>query len=144
MSETKGQVGRFVAVGITVVLLDALTTFVLLGLEVPPGWAKGIGFATGAVYAYFANLRFTFRADVGKIAIVWFIIVYVVNMVINSQLFVFSLWAQPEIYRLLGLDPWLGDPKLQETVAFLIANGTSAVLNFLGMKFIVFRPRASS
>lgn len=139
MSETHGQVGRFAIVGVTVVLLDALVTFAFRSLGVPPGWAKGIGFATGAVLAYFANLRFTFRTEVGRGAVVWFAVVYLANLFVNTQVFVLVIAAQPPMYNALGL----GDPGFQETIAFFGATGTSATLNFLGMKYVVFRPRAS-
>lgn len=123
----------FLVVGALTVLVDYLTYNCLhgcFGLSIPE--AKGGGFLTGTVFAYFANNAWTFGHAPTREGRVWrFALLYastlVANVLINSWVLMqFGLGA--------------GTRQL----AFLIATGVSATLNFLGMKFLVFKSTLSS
>lgn len=120
------QIGRFLIVGATTVLIDFLTYRLLIWLGLFIWISKAIGFITGTIFAYFANKTWTFQAKVGgKKVFAKFLFVYFtnlcVNVSVNSGVVVF--WGREEIAL------WS---------AFVIATACSATLNFLGMKFLVF------
>jgi putative flippase GtrA len=94
--------------------------------------AKATGFLIGTLFAYFANRFWTFGHKPHVPGSVWrFAVLYAstlgANVLINSlalKLFTDEIAAIP--------------------LAFLVATGVSASLNFLGMKFFVFRPSPAS
>jgi putative flippase GtrA len=119
------QLRRFLMVGGTTVLVDLLTYAALLwaGMAVAP--AKGIGFVTGTVYAYFANRSFTFATHGSTARFTGFAVLYTVTLAVN-------VGVNSAVIE-------LGAGSMFTAAAFLIATGTSATLNFLGMKFLIFR-----
>ncbi len=89
--------------------------------------AKAIGFLAGTVFAYFANKRWTFAHHTHAAGSVWrFILVYLLSL--GANVAVNALW----------LNYWVGITSVV-LIAFLVATGVSATLNFLGMKFFVFK-----
>jgi putative flippase GtrA len=80
----------------------------------------------GAVFAYFANWRFTFGARRSRWSELLFVAVYVLALGLNVA-------ANAVV---LG---WLGTGAADTTVAFLVATGLSAAWNFVGMSLFVFR-----
>lgn len=126
-TSNRAQLLRFLGVGITTVFVDFLVYKGLL-IWLIPSWAKGIGFLAGTFYAYHLNRTWTFSdsaVSVRKFA--RFMGVYGTNLPINIG--VNSL--------ILNLLPNSFSSRLG--FAYVIATGTSALLNFLGMKFWVFR-----
>lgn len=134
MSQTssRSQLFRFLLVGGSTVLLDLLVYKVLLtGLS--PSLAKAISFLCGTVYAYQFNRVWTFKAGSASIPqALKFGLVYGTNLGINVGTNAAMLSLLPSAL------PW------RLNLAFLIATGTSAVLNFLGMKWLVFNPQGKS
>ena len=120
------QIPRFLVVGVLTVLVDYAVYFILLSLDVPIPLAKAISFIAGAVFAYFANMRYTFQASGSYVAFASFWGVYLVNLVVNVSVN-------------SGVIALIGDRPAVELTAFLVATGVSATLNFIGMKFLVFR-----
>lgn len=121
------QLQRFIIVGFTTVAIDFAVYGIILLFDTPIAPAKAIGFIAGTIFAYFANKLWTFdRAKGGKNVFVLFTALYLatlaINVVVNSAVIV--LISETE-WAFLG--------------AFLVATGTSATLNFLGMRSIVFR-----
>jgi putative flippase GtrA len=101
-------------------------------INVPTAVAKGLSFVTGTMFAYVANRLWTFdRAEGGGSIFGLFVVLYVVTLTINVALnsTIISLFDDRELGRSIG---------------FLAATGTSATLNFIGMKTIVFRGRTAS
>lgn len=127
MSRTRGELLRFLFVGVCAVGIDLISYTVLLAVGLPLGVAKGISFAVGTVFAYFANRAITFEGAQGGLrSFVAFGGLYATTLLVNVSL-------NGAVVALLGRsEPVLG-------LAFFIATGTSAALNFLGMKFVVFR-----
>jgi putative flippase GtrA len=131
LSLAQKQILKFLLVGGTTVGIDYLTYSALLWAGLSIDLAKLLSFLTGTLFAYMANRAFTFAGGTtpppkGQDVFVRFLIVYVITMVINVAL-------NHGILSLYGSEEW------GLTLAFLVATGTSATLNFLGMKFIVFK-----
>jgi putative flippase GtrA len=124
-----GELGRFAVVGSTTVLIDLVWYLVLLFLGIPRPAAKSVSFAAGTVYAYFANRAWTFRSHGSPWRFTGFVALYVTTLVVNVVV----------NQAVLGL---LTDDGISLGLAFLAATGTSATLNFLGLKFLVFSKRA--
>ena len=80
---TKDSAGRFVLVGGTTVLIDAVVYQLLLVAGLPHGAAKASSFIAGAVFAYLANWRYTFRGQHHRWSLVAFIAVYLCALGIN-------------------------------------------------------------
>jgi putative flippase GtrA len=94
--------------------------------------AKGIGFLLGALFAYFANRFWTFGHRPHMLSSAWRFAV----------LYASTLWANVLINAVaLKL---FDDAVAAIQLAFLLATGVSACLNFLGMKLFVFRPSQAS
>jgi len=122
----KRELSIFLVVGCLTVALDlmvyrSLTYFFLCDISL----AKAIGFISGCIFAYFANRFWTFKRQSTRSGSLWrFTLVYagglVANVLVNQGI----------------LSSWDGSAMLY--VAFLVATGVSATLNFMGMKWFVF------
>ena len=116
----------FLFVGFTSVAIDFLVYHLalLMGIEYDVG--KSIGFIVGATFAYFANKFWTFgHVNVSYGSHFRFILVYACNLGANVSINRLALEFLPfEVNKV--------------TIAFILATGVSAALNFLGMKFFVF------
>ena len=98
-------------------------------MDAPTEVAKGIGFTTGTIFAYFANRLWTFAgAKGGRTVFAMFVGLYVSTLIINVGVN-------------SGVIAFLGEEELFLTLAFLTATGASATLNFIGMRLIVFRSK---
>ncbi|MGE0409165.1 MAG: GtrA family protein [Amphiplicatus sp.] len=120
---------RFLIVGGMTVLLDLIVyrAFAFIGVDVHA--AKGIGFVAGTLFAYFANRLYTFSAKGGAAVFMRFLALYATTLGCNVAVNAAALFA-------------LSSDTNAVTIAFLIATGVSATLNFLGMKHLVFRRKA--
>ena len=123
----RNEVIKFAVVGCSNVLVDLLIyRFLLIWLDV--SLAKGLSFCCGTFYAYQLNRKWTFSAgnpsfqQIGK-----FLGVYGVVLGINVATNTLVLSILPTSLR------------LRIVLAYLVATALSALLNFLGMKFLVFR-----
>jgi len=119
----KREIVIFLFVGIATVLVDFLTYHGLMKAGFIPILAKTAGFLAGTLFSYFANKFWTFGQKTYVAGSVWrFSLLYIttlfVNVFINSTALKFT----------------------SISVSFLAATGISAVLNFLGMRFFVFKP----
>ena len=95
----------------------------------PIAVAKALGFIVGTVFAYFANKLWTFEsAKGGRSVFVMFMALYLTTLLINVGIN-------------SGVITALGDAELVLLLGFLAATGTSATLNFIGMRMIVFRTK---
>lgn len=129
----RGELGRFLPVGIAAVAIDYVVYRGLLALALAVQPAKTLGFISGAVFAYFANRAFTFRVDAQwrKQELFRFVAVYGFALVANVTTNAVALGA-------------LGRSEAGLAVAFLAAIAVSATLNFLGMKLFVFSGPAAA
>ncbi len=121
------ELAVFLPVGGAAVAIDAAAYAALLALGLPTAPAKAAGFCAGALWAYYANKRLTFRAETGRP--LHFAAVYLASFMLNVALNMAVL----ALAGGLGVSGWLAVPT-----AFVIATGASAAANFVGMRLIVF------
>jgi polyisoprenyl-phosphate glycosyltransferase len=126
----RGSLLRFLLVGGTTVVIDAIVYQLLLLGDVPHGWAKALGFIAGALFAYVANWRFTFQGQHHRWSVVAFVVVYLCALGLN-------VGANALVLAVVG-----DERTWQVGLAFLVATGLSAAWNFIGMARFVFRSSA--
>ncbi|MFK5949590.1 MAG: GtrA family protein [Methylococcales bacterium] len=119
----KKELLRFLVAGFSAVGTDASTyAFMLKWLDEP--LAKGISFILGSIVAFIINKYWTFEsASLSMSEIFRFGVLYLFTLFVNVTVNQSVLLIESE-YLLF---------------AFLMATGASTILNFLGMKFWVFR-----
>jgi len=118
----------FLIIGISTVFIDFLSYQFLINLvNLSFDISKGVSFSIGTIYAYFLNRKWTFR-NKNSIprSFSKFIILYTTTMFVNIKVNSSML----DIFSSLNL---------KIILSFLIATFVSATLNYLGMKFYVFR-----
>ena len=121
------QIKVFLFVGLMTVGIDflAYTTLISL-LSIQIDWAKGFGFVLGTCFSYLANRFWTFNDTVHpRHSAVRFISLYFLTLVINVSV---NAGALSGLHQLMFI----------ENIAFLTATVISAIINFLGMKWLVF------
>lgn len=124
------EAATFLVVGGVTVLVDfSGYTLLQAWIGLPVDVAKGLGFLIGTAFAYFANRRWTFGHQEPAQGSAWrFALLYATTLAFNVLVNAASLHA-------------LHGVAWDKQVAFLLATGVSAFLNFLGMKHMVFRQR---
>ena len=129
----KRELAIFLIVGALTVLIDFTVYRVLVQLfTVNIDVAKAAGFLNGTLFAYFANKSCTFSRKTPALGSAWrFAILYTVTLIANISVNALAL-------RFFTLDA----ASIQ--FAFIFATGVSAVLNFLGMKYFVFKSQTFS
>jgi putative flippase GtrA len=129
----KRELVIFLIVGASTVLVDFLTYRGLIQFQVMEvDMAKATGFLVGTLSAYFANRFWTFGHKSHAPGSAWrFMVLYASTLGANVLINALSLKL-------------LADTAAAFQLAFLLATGVSASLNFLGMKFFVFKPISTS
>ena len=125
----KRELAIFLVVGASTVLVDFISYRGLIGFQVMEvDMAKTTGFLVGTLFAYFANRFWTFshKSHITGSAL-RFTVLYASSLGVNVLINAFVLKQ-------------LADVAASIHLAFLLATGVSACLNFLGMKLFVFRP----
>ena len=125
------QAGRFAFVGTISAGLDLVITWVLqIGLELLNDvGARTVGWAFGTLFAYFFNRRWTFRVKASTsrftATMVLYGVTYVANIFIYRRAFPF-------------FDAHL-DSNIALLLAFILAQGTATLVNFLVQRWLIFR-----
>ena len=124
----KKELSVFLVVGISTVVVDYIFYQGMVALQ----WAtidiaKTFSFIVGTLYAYGANRFWTFsHKETANNRALKFVLLYSVtlsaNVLINSQLLEF-----------------LRNIDYEVQISFFFATGVSSTLNFIGMKFIIFK-----
>lgn len=129
----KRELAIFLIVGASTVVVDFICYRGLIEFQVMEvDMAKATGFLVGTLFAYFANRFWTFGHKPHVPGSAWRF----------SALYASTLGANVLINALaLRL---LADVAAAIQLAFLLATGVSACLNFLGMKLLVFKPIPAS
>ena len=117
---------RFIIVGISTVIVDYLLYFFLVNTSsLNIDLCKTISFLVGTLYAYVTNKIYTFKSNVTfKNSIYKFILLYTLSLFVN----VFTNSLLLNYFN-----------KFAFQLAFLISTFLSAFINFLGMKYFVFK-----
>lgn len=119
---------RFVVTGGFSAVVDFGLYVTLMALGMHRDAAKALGFVAGTTTAYLINRRWTFQAAPSKAR---FIAVWVLYLV--------TFAVQVGLNHLLA-DRW-EDASWGIPVAFVIAQGTATVINFVVQRTVIFRVR---
>jgi len=129
----KRELTIFLIVGSLTVLVDFLVYRGLHGIgNIGVDLAKGISFITGTIFAYFANRIWTFGHKDHATGSVWrFTLLYSMTLTTNVLINGLALDIFSKVTGVIQL-------------AFLLATGISATINFMGMKWFVFKSKPIS
>lgn len=142
------QITKFFIIGVSAVLVDFIIYYLLsdlLGFNLD--FSKGMGFLVGTVYTYYLNKLWTWKytEKSNKGMLMKFGLVYAVSFIFNILINKYGLKLLPEFDINLDLAFKAGDIKNvfsikgHKFLAFFFATVVSAVINFLGQKFLVFK-----
>jgi putative flippase GtrA len=122
-----GQLARFLVVGSLTVAVDFTLYRLLLWASAPVLPAKAASFVIATVLAYLLNRSWTFKSRGGAARAAAFTSLYGTTLLVNVGVNALAL-------RLAGNMRWSVE------LAFLAAQACSTTLNFLAMRYLVFRP----
>lgn len=122
MAKLYGEVGRFIVVGLLTVGLDFACYLLLMAAAVPVVPAKIASFLLGGLFSYAANRWFTFRVRHARNQLLKSYAVFTVTLGVNSAI-------NYAVLLLIGREP------AAIVVAFVIATGVSAAMNFVGLRY---------
>lgn len=125
------QAIRFIISGGVSAVVDLGLTFILqVLLGTGPVLARSVGFIFGTTTAYLINRRWTFQAEPSMRRFLQVAGLYTVTYFVNVGL-------HAVCYRLFT--DWDWADSVAVIVAFLIAQGTATVINFIVQRAFIFR-----
>lgn len=125
------QAIRFIISGGVSAIVDLGLTFILqVLLGVGPVLARSVGFIFGTTTAYLINRRWTFQAEPSMRRFLQVAGLYSITYFVNVGL-------HAVFYRLFT--DWDWHNSVAVVVAFLIAQGTATVINFIVQRVFIFR-----
>lgn len=142
------QITKFFIIGVSAVLVDFVVYYLLSDFaKVNTDISKAFGFIIGTIYTYFLNKRWTWKytEKSNKGMVFMFGIVYAVSFVFNLLINKYGLEYLPDYQISLTLQGSEGKIntlfaiKGDKFLAFFFATVVSAVINFIGQKFLVFK-----
>lgn len=127
--DLRTQILRFLATGVLSAIVDFSITIALqYGLDLQLSLAKAAGFVVGTTVAYLINRRWTFKAEPSRARFVAVVLLYAATFGVQNVLYTLfgHLWPETILYS---------------AGAFVIAQGTATVINFVVQRTVIFRLR---
>ncbi|WP_082043104.1 MULTISPECIES: GtrA family protein [unclassified Rhodococcus (in: high G+C Gram-positive bacteria)] len=127
--DLKTQILRFLATGVLSAIVDFSITIALqYGLDVQLSLAKAAGFVVGTTVAYLINRRWTFAAAPSRARFIAVVVLYLATFGVQNLLYTLfgHLWPETIVYS---------------AAAFVIAQGTATVINFVVQRAVIFKLR---
>ncbi|WP_312870534.1 GtrA family protein [Gordonia asplenii] len=118
---------RFIVTGAGSAVLDfGLTMILQYGFDLPEWIAKACGFVLGTTVAYLINRRWTFKAEPSAARFVAVVVLYLVTFAVQVGIYSWlsHIWPETAVYSLF---------------AFVIAQGTATVINFVVQRAVIFK-----
>lgn len=124
--DLKTQMVRFILTGGLSAVVDFGLYVLGLALGLQVSVAKSISFIAGTTTAYLINRRWTFKADPSRARFVAVILLYAVTFAVQVGINAVLHASLP--------DEWWRVP-----LAFVIAQGTATVINFVVQRAVIFK-----
>ncbi|WP_269321354.1 GtrA family protein [Rhodococcus sp. UNC363MFTsu5.1] len=124
--DLKTQMVRFIATGALSAVVDFGLYTLFLALGLPVYVAKSIGFIAGTTTAYLINRRWTFKAEPSRARFIAVVVLYAITFAVQVGL-------NSLMYNVFP-DEWWKVP-----LAFVIAQGTATVINFVVQRAVIFK-----
>tara|TARA_R110001583_G_scaffold149372_1_gene301449 strand:+ start:9711 stop:10100 length:390 start_codon:yes stop_codon:yes gene_type:complete len=117
----------FIVVGALTVIVDYIIYSAMISFDLSNSLSKATGFLSGTLFSYFANRYWTFGHVKYKTkSSVRFMILYLTTLFINIAVNDLVISNSSNTILMINL-------------AFVVATISSAFLNFVGMKYLVFK-----
>lgn len=127
--DLKTQIIRFTLTGGLSAIVDfGLYVLLLNVLGLPVSIAKSIGFIAGTTTAYLINRRWTFKAPPSRARFAAVVALY-------ATTFAVQVGINQVLYYAIGEQWW------RVPLAFVVAQGTATVINFVVQRLVIFKIR---
>ena len=124
-----GQIGRFVVIGSLSAATDLGCYYLFTAFGMSASLAKGFSFVLGMLVGWVGNKFWTFATPGRKLAEpIAYVILYAFTLTLNVLVNDGAFWVLSQ----LAPEDWA------KASAAIVATGTSAVANFVGLRCIVF------
>ncbi|TQM29426.1 GtrA family protein [Nocardia bhagyanarayanae] len=124
--DLKTQIIRFTVTGGLSAIVDFGLYVLLYALGLPVWLAKSIGFIAGTTTAYLINRRWTFQAPPSRARFAAVVALY-------ATTFAVQVGINQVLYYAIGEQWW------RVPLAFVVAQGTATVINFVVQRLVIFK-----